>query len=166
MPGILIVDTHVIGSLIACLTDLKAIGVRAKRLAALQQVYHAAIPKELARRSNVSDERSGTLIVKAETSAVAAKLRQLVPRIVVDIVKSDPEVTAIRVEVQVSEDRPAAPRARPELSPEALETFARLRDTLPESPLRQALARLVEHGAPSHRQDDALQDHEHQDDQR
>jgi len=106
------VKVHAIGSLIASLDDLKAIHVRATRHAQLQLVYRAAVPKELARRSRVIDERSGTLVIAADTSGVAAKLRQLVPRIVADIVKCCPEVTAIRVEVQVADGQPpTTPRA-------------------------------------------------------
>jgi hypothetical protein len=159
-------NSQVIGSLIARLNDLKAIHMRASRLAALQQVYRAAIPEELARRSRVADERSGTLVVAAETSAVAAKLRQLLPRIVADIVKCEPEVTAIRVEVQVSEGlSPARPAARPQITPQGLQSLAQLRDTLPDSPLRQALACLIERASRSHGKDDALQDDERDHDQ-
>src|SRR5262245_15539579 len=166
MPGFLIVNAHVIGSLIASLEDLKAIHVRAKRLAALEQVYRTAVAEELAKRSKIADERSGTLIVKARTSAVAAKLRQLVPRIVADIVKYAPEVTGIRVEVQVSEEQPPATRPRPRFSPVALASFAGLRDALPESPLRQAVSRLIERGRSSNRENDPFKDDEHKHDQR
>jgi hypothetical protein len=161
-----IVHSQVIGSLIASLSDLKAIHMRASRLAALQQVYYMAIPEELAKRSRVADERSGTLVVAAQTSAVAAKLRQLLPRIVAEFVKWEPEVTAIRVEVQVSAERPPEPRAaRPRMTAQALQSFAQLRDALPESPLREALARLVERGSRSDRDDHAFEDHEGQHDQ-
>jgi len=160
------VKVHAIGSLIASLDDLKAIHVRATRHAQLQLVYRAAVPKELARRSRVIDERSGTLVIAADTSGVAAKLRQLVPRIVADIVKCEPEVTAIRVEVQVNEDVVKRRPFRPQMTPQALKDLAALRDALPESPLRQALSRLVEHGRTSHREDDPFQNDEHQHDQR
>ena len=44
--------SQVIGSLIAGLSDLKAIHMRASRLAALQQVYRMAIPEELATKQS------------------------------------------------------------------------------------------------------------------
>jgi len=161
------VTAHVIGSLLASLEDLKAIHMRASRLAALQQVYRMAVPEELAKRSKVVDERSGTLVVAAETSAVAAKLRQLVPRIVADIVKCCPEVTAIRVEVQVADGQPpTTPRARPQIARQGLRSFTQLRDALPDSPLREALSRLVEHSVRSHREDNPLQDDEREHDER
>jgi len=160
-----VVHSQVIGALIAGLSDLQAIHMRASRLAALQQVYRVAIPEELARRSRVADERSGTLVVAAETSAVAAKLRQLVPRIVAEFVKWEPKVTAIRVEVQVSAERPLARGLRPRMTPQALQSFAQLHDTLPDSPLREALSRLLERASRSDGDDHALEHDKHQDNQ-
>jgi hypothetical protein len=158
---------HAIGSLIASLEDLKAIHVRASRHARLQQVYVAAVPPELAGRSRVIDERSGALVLAADSSGVAAKLRQLMPRIVADIVKCCPEITAIRIEVQVTDgQRRGPPGIRPHIAAQGLDSFTRLRDALPESPLREALSRLVEHSARSHSEDDPLQNDEDEHDER
>jgi len=160
-------EVHAIGSLIASLDDLKAIHVRATRHAQLQQVYRAAVPKELAKRSRVIDERSGTLVLAADTSGVAAKLRQLVPRIVLDIVKCCPEVTAIRVEVQVADGpSPQVLRTRPNIAAQGLQSFTELRDALPPSALREALSRLVEHSSGSHSEDNPLQNDEREHDKR
>ena len=139
----MVLNSQTIGSLLRSLRDLQAILVRVKRLARLQQAYSGAVPRELARRSRVAYEREGTVVVSADTSAVAAKLRQLAPRIVIEIVKSFPEVTAIGVELQVMESSAPAPGARPEIGSKGLASLARLRDSLPESPLRQAIDRLV-----------------------
>jgi len=46
-----------------------------------------------------------------------------------------------------------------------LESFTQLRDTLPDSPLRDALSRLVERAARSNGDDHALQNDERKDDQ-
>ena len=163
----MVMKVHAIGSLIASLVDLKAIHMRASQLATLQQVYLAAVPPELAKRSRVIDERSGTLVLASDSSGVAAKLRQLMPRIVADIVKCRPEVTAIRIEVQVTDgQRPPSPRMRPHIAARGLESFIQLRDALPDSPLREALSRLVEHSAGSHSEDDPLQNDEREHDER
>jgi hypothetical protein len=108
----------------------------------------------------VAYEREGTVVVSADTSAVAAKLRQLAPRIVVEIVKSFPEVTAIRVELQVAESSASAPGPRPEIGSKGLASLARLRDSLPESPLRQAIDRLVARGMALDGEDKPLQHEE------
>jgi hypothetical protein len=123
--------------------DLKAISVRLKRVALLQEIYVETVPRDLAGRSRVADERADAVVVMADTSAVAAKLRQLAPRIVAEIVKREPERTGIRLDVQLSPANrlPAASgRALPE---SALEGLASLRDALPESELRAALQKMV-----------------------
>ena len=100
------------------------------------------------------------MVVSADTSAVAAKLRQLAPRIVVEIVKSVTEVTAIRVELQVVESSAPTPGACPEIGSKGLASLARLRDSLPESPLRQAIDRLVARRMALDGEDKALQHEE------
>jgi len=132
-----------IGALLASLRDLQAIYVRAKKLAALQQIYAGALPSELSRRSRVAFERSGTVVVFADNGAVAAKLRHLAPRIVSEIVKSDPEVTAIRVEVQVAHSSTVRRHLHRRIGSSGLASLTALRDSLPETPLRTALSRLV-----------------------
>jgi hypothetical protein len=139
----MVLNSQTIGSLLHSLRDLEAILVRVKQLARLQQAYSASVPRELARRSRVAYEREGTVVVSADTSAIAAKLRQLAPRIVIGIVKSCPEVTAIQIELQVTEAGQAAPEPRPEIGSQGLASFGQLRDSLPASPLREALDRLV-----------------------
>ncbi|PWT76296.1 MAG: hypothetical protein C5B46_01340 [Proteobacteria bacterium] len=132
-----------IGSLLASLRDLQAIYVRVKKLSALQQSYAAALPSELSRRTRVSFERSGTVVVFADNGAVAAKLRHLAPRIVSEIVKAHPEVTSIRVEVQVAQSSMGPARTRPSIGLRGLASLVKLRDALPEAPLRAALSRLI-----------------------
>jgi hypothetical protein len=95
--------------------------------------------------------------VVAETSAVASKLRQLAPRIIEQIVKSDPEVTSIQVEVQVTPSSDLHPNARPAIGPRGLTSLCQLRDALPHSSLREALDRMVWRGARSDSQDQPLE---------
>ena len=102
-------------------------------------------------------ERSGTVVVVADTSAVAAKLKQLTPRIVAEIVKFAPEVTSIQVEVQVTQGSDVRPGPRPAIGPRGLASLRALREALPDSPLRGALDRLLERGARSDGQDQPLQ---------
>lgn len=158
-------NSPVIGSVLGSLRELEATLVRVNRLAALQRIYTMAVAADLARRSRVILERSGTLVVAADTSAVAAKLRQLAPRIVQEIVKSAPEVTSIRVEAQVTLGSDLGAQSRPKIGPRGLTNLGELRDALPDSPLRRALDRMVRRGALSHSQDEPLQGEESQNDQ-
>lgn len=139
--------------------------MRVNRLAALQRVYFGIVPADLGRRSKVTLQRSGTVVVVAETSAVASKLRQLAPRVVEEIVKFDPEVTAIQVEVQVTPKNDLRPNPRPAIGPRGLNSLCRLRDALPNSPLRDALDRLVRRAGRSDSQDQPLEREKGENDQ-
>ncbi|MBI3045159.1 MAG: DUF721 domain-containing protein [Betaproteobacteria bacterium] len=134
-----------IGDVIATSGRLDAIARQAQRLRDLQQLLFASIPPALAAASRVGNLNSGTLIVLADNAAVAAKLRQLAPRLLLHLRDSPFEVTGIRVEVQVNPHKIKAEdefTKRP-LPPDAIQEFAKLSDALPPSALRSALARLV-----------------------
>ena len=155
-------NSPVIGSVLRSLSNLQATLVRVDRLAALQRIYAAAVPSGLAEKSTVALERSGVLLVVAETSAVGHKLRQLAPRIVEEIVKSAPEVTSIQVEVQVTLRNDPHGTERPTIGALGLCSLRAFRDRLPSSPLREAVDQLVRRGTQSDRKDQAL-DHEKRD---
>lgn len=134
-----------IGDVIATSSTLQALTRKARRLKDLQRLLFEASPPLLARASRVADLKSGTLIVVSDNAAVAAKLRQLAPRLLQHLVKQGTEVTGIRVEVQVKAHKIKAEEQftkRP-LPPDAVEDFARLSEALSPSPLRSAVARLV-----------------------
>ena len=103
-------------------------------------------------------EQMGAVVVVADTSAMAHKLRQLAPRIVEQIVKFSPEVTSIVVEVQVTPGSDLHPRRATAIGPRGLTSLRQLCDKLPESPLREALASMVRHGSRSDRQNESLED--------
>jgi len=139
------VPVQKIGDVIATSGHLDAIARQAQRLRDLQQLLFASIPPALAAASRVGNLNSGTLIVLADNAAVAAKLRQLAPRLLLHLRNSPFEVTGIRVEVQVNPHKIKAEdefTKRP-LPPDAIQEFAKLSDALPPSALRSALARLV-----------------------
>jgi predicted nucleic acid-binding Zn ribbon protein len=157
-------NSQLIGSVLRSLRDLEASLVRVKQLAALEHLYAASVPKVLASRSRVAYEREGTVVIAADNSAIAAKLRHLAPRIVLEIVKSVPEVTAIRVEVQVAQAPAVRREPSAEIGPKGLASLCELRDSLPVSPLKAALNRLVSRREGLNRQDQALQGKEGEND--
>lgn len=134
-----------IGDVIASSGDLKSLARQAQRLRDLEQLLFESTPVALARASRVANLKAGTLVVLADNAAVAAKLRQLAPSLLLHLNKRGFEVTVLRVEVQVKAHKIKAEddvtgRALP---PDAIEDFARLSEALPDSPLRSAVARLV-----------------------
>ena len=115
-----------------------------RRVQQLQRIYLEAVPAAFSRASRVGWARAGVVSVIASNGAVAAKLRQLSPRILEGFRRHGLEFNSMRIEVQV-EAGPGRPGARP---PEPLPAVAldaiesALRSVAP-SPLRAALQRLA-----------------------
>lgn len=125
--------------------ELRELSSKAQRLARLQRTFLDSVPPELARAARTSDLRGGTVRFVADNSTVAAKLKQLVPRLLIDFRKSEPEVTGIHISVQVksSTKRPAPTAEKAALSHETIDEFRRLVTQVRDRRLRSALTRLV-----------------------
>ena len=125
-------------------SELTPLAVVARRTATLQRVYLQTVPAELGQASRIGWVRAGVLSVAAANGAVAAKLRQLAPRILDRFSREGFEFNAMRVEVQVGYGalRRANVVRRP-LSAKALASICRVADGLSDSPLKAALARLT-----------------------
>jgi hypothetical protein len=136
---------HKIGTFLSAADELKSLSGKMRRLEELQNAFCAVAPADLARGTQVGSCRAGMLYVLADTPAVAAKLRQMAPRLLVEIQKVEAEVTGIHIAVQVN--APAGRRRKsgqkPSLSVDTIEVFQKLADRVPESPLKGALTRLV-----------------------
>ena len=126
---------------------LRSLAAAARRLAQLQQVFLHHAPPALTRSSRVSQLRAGTLFLLAENAAIAAKLKQLAPRLLTTFQNQAVEITSIRVEVQVREGPPGADSIRKvkPLSVETIENLQHLAAQLDDSPLKQALTNLAAH---------------------
>ena len=137
---------HKIGTLLTESSELRALSRRAQHLAELQHALSDGIPRPLARACRVKGFRSGTLVVAAENSAVAAKLRQLAPRLLERLRKLDEQVTGIRIEVQVAAQQNGLGKRSQKhaLDARVIADFERLEATLKDSPLRRAVGALVQ----------------------
>jgi hypothetical protein len=134
--------------------ELRALSRKARRLMELQQVFLDSAPSSLSRASRVQDYQTGTLFLSAENAAVATKLRQLAPSLLLKIRKREVEVTGIKIAVQVKEIT-ETPQSTPEkggLSAENLRVFRELLDSLPDSlphsELKRALRNLIRRHEP------------------
>lgn len=134
-----------IGELIARSGDFQALARHARRLSDLQQLLLEAAPFPLASACRVLNLKAGTLVVLADNPAVAAKLRQIAPRVLKHLQNQQPEITGIRVGVQVKTHKIKAEDdvTRPPLPPEAIRDLGGLARDLPPSPLKAALARML-----------------------
>ena len=123
--------------------ELRQLAHKVEQLFSLQRHYEQAIPSSLARTSHVMQLDQQTLTLAADNGAVAAKLRQLAPRLAHLLQQCGHEVTAIQVKVQVA--LPPIPHLN---SPAALSTAGQKQllasaEKLPDSLLKNALQRLA-----------------------
>ena len=134
-----------IGDEIASSGNLSALAERARRLKDLQRLLFEAVPPALAGASRVTNLKSGILVISAENAAVAAKLRQLAPRLLSHLEKCEIQVTGIQVDVQVKAHKINAEDdvTRRALPPDAIKEISELAGRLPASPLKSALSRLA-----------------------
>lgn len=137
--------TQKIGDLLTAPGELKTLSGKAQRLLRLQQFFFDAIPPALAQASRVKNYREGTLFILTGSAAVAAKLRQLAPRLLVFIQQQDSQVTGIQISVQVmkSQNNVRMQSKKEMLSIDSIEKFKILSEEVPDSPLKSALANLV-----------------------
>ena len=121
-----------------------ALQSRVQSLTALQRAWQAALPASLRPHSRVVGVEGSRLVVETESSAMAAKLRQLAPSLSRAIAEVQPELSSLRLQVAPTANR-IAPRVRPAqpLSAEALDHFEALAGALAPSPLKTAVERLL-----------------------
>ena len=82
--------------------NLAPLAERAAQLIALRKIFREAVPASLAGACEVANLRSGTVVILAATSACAAKLKQLSPRLTNLFQEKGWQVNAIKISVQGS----------------------------------------------------------------
>lgn len=123
--------------------ELRQLSDKVEQLAALQRHYEQFAPPSLVRTSHVMQFDQNILTLAADNGAVAAKLRQLAPRLAQMLQQSGHQVTGIQVKVQVA--LPSKPSA---ISSVTLTSMAQKQlldsaEKLPDSLLKQRLQRLA-----------------------
>ncbi len=139
--------------------DLAPIRDRLDQVRRLQGLYRSVVPVELASSSRVCAVDGTTVVIRANNAPVAAALRSLAPRLLAGLNasarpeknplknKRDQELTSLRVEVQV--DAPAPPRRVRRREELPVDRLAELAAKLADSPLKDALERIVRNQAKS-----------------
>lgn len=134
-----------LSALIGNTPGLSALNRTLQRVAALQRLYEVCAPPDLISASRVVGDRNGTLMIAADNGAIAAKLRQLSPRLLKNLQKQWAEVTGIQIQVQVLQGA-SKPRRRSEkipLSIDLIENFENLSRRIKDPALSSALARFA-----------------------
>lgn len=122
--------------------ELRQLSHKAAQLLALQRHYEQVAPPALVRASHVVQLDQQTLLLAADNSAAAAKLRQLAPNLTQLFHRGGYQVTAIQVRVQVALPPVISTPAPASLSATGRKRLIDLAGELPDSPLKRALQRL------------------------
>ncbi len=127
--------------------SMARLAAHAQLLLQFQRSLEAALPAALAPDVRVANFRRGKLLIHAANGAVAAKVRQLGPRLASELSNKGVKITQIEVRVQAGiqaaikqlHERPALPGVKQK------QGLTLLSQKLPvESPLKAALERLLQ----------------------
>ena len=130
--------------------ELKPLALRLATIKRLQRRYRTLAPERLVETSRVCAIDGTIVVICASSAAVASALRHLAPRILQGFRDASrasskhsraPEVTAIRIEVQVENPKP--PRRVVQRGPMPRDKLAAVADKLAESPLKATLRRIT-----------------------
>ena len=135
-----------VGLLIDTLPELQTLNQKTRQLMALQSVLVDVLPGDLATSVSVALMKAGELTLSAENGAVAAKLRQMAPRILIKLRQLGHEITGIRLQVQVRMRDNPLPQKQISLSPRARDAINLLSERIETSPLKTALKRFGRRG--------------------
>ena len=136
-------SAHLAHSFLNAAPNMQTLLQQAQKLLLLQKAWNEVAPKPLATASIVGAVHQQTLIVYANNGAIAGKLRQLAPRLLGELQNRGLEITAIRVDVQVSVSPPGKKAKDLAVSHNALISLENLENSLADSPLKTALHTLI-----------------------
>jgi len=130
---------------------LQPLVAKLRRVNSLQQIYIEALAdalpelKGLAQASRVSAIVGPTIVISAANGPLAAKLKQVVPRLLLKFQMQDHEIKSIRIEVQPDWDgasmAPETPQSPPR-NPISETQLNELAGSLADSPLKTALEQI------------------------
>jgi hypothetical protein len=111
----------------------------AMRMAKLQRDCAAALPAMFA-ACDVLSFQDGALVLAVPSSAVAARLKQQLPKLQATLQQRGWQVDSVRLKVQVTRSMPPVAQMRTlELPPTAVAAFEELGDALPDTPQNATL---------------------------
>jgi hypothetical protein len=115
---------------------------QAQRLIELRRVLAGVLPPNFRRSCTIANYMQGKVIIFAENSAVAAKLRSMEPELRDQFVKRAIQVTGITIKVQPKAPVPAREK-QIHGSASAARSLMDLADQLPDSKLKTAVYALA-----------------------
>ena len=103
-----------------------------------------ALPPGLRKHATLANFKNGTLVIFADNSAVAAKLRLMLTALGDRLKTSGVEHTGIKVEVQPSEPPPPRRNKQAVMSASGADSLRQLSAQLPDSKLKTVIDRLAD----------------------
>jgi len=138
-----------VGLLLDNLPELQLLKPALRLLADLQSALAELLPAQLNASTSASMVKAGELVLVADNSAVAAKLKQMAPRLVASLRQRGYDITGIRLQVQVRTRDNPLPHKQISLTPAARNAIESLSDQIKPSPLKDALRSLGRRGKAS-----------------
>lgn len=123
--------------------ELTALNARNKETQIAQKIWGAIVPDNMAQFSHASSIKNKQITVFANNNAVAAKIKLLIPSLLIKLEKQGCEVTSISVKVQVKSSPLAKQKTIKVLSPVAASELQQLAQKLAGTTLGDALTRLA-----------------------
>ncbi len=123
--------------------ELSALNARNLQTQAAQKIWEAIAPDNLAKFSHAASIKNQQFTVFANNNAVAAKIKLLIPSLLIQLEKQECEVTSIRVKVQVKSTPQPRQKTLKKLSPIAAKPLRQLGEKLSGTALGDALTRLA-----------------------
>ncbi len=120
----------------------------ARLLLRLERQFASVVPSGLGDAARVANYKSGKIVIHAENGAVATKLRQMSQRLCGELSRSGVECNVMEVKVQPRQiPYQSTGSTQKPLSAKACGTLRDTAESLPEGPLRAALATLLRRAA-------------------
>lgn len=123
--------------------ELRLLSGKIQQLRELELNYAKIVHPSLRRASQVICFENQMLTLSANNSAIAAKLRQMMPELIKHLQQQGYEVTGIQVKVQVTIQADTHKTRATPLSLHGKSQLSDLAKHLPDSPLKQAIQRLA-----------------------
>lgn len=116
---------------------------KAKRLLELRRILLRALPANLAGSCTIANAAQGKIVLFAENSVIAAKLKLLAPSLRDQFLKSGVEATTVIVHVQPPQFTPAQIKKSSVVTEAAAQALRQLSSQLPDSELKEHIDRLA-----------------------
>ena len=123
--------------------ELNELNQRTLEAQASQKIWAEIAPDGLAKHSHISSIKNQQFTVYANNNAVAAKIKLLIPSLLIQLKKQGYEVTAIRIKVQAKSQPKVTPKPTKSLSSEAVTQLQKLESRLSGTTLGDSLSRLL-----------------------